>query len=175
MEQHDDASAEARGWAVINAHAHRERVAVENLERQGFRVYCPLIRKTVRHARRVQDVARPLFPGYLFLRAGVDAGRWRPALSTIGVRSLLRFGDRPGYVDDRFIQSLRARERDGVIVAPVTPYRVGQQVKIVGGAFDGLVATILELRDEERVTVLMEMLSGEVKVRLETRNLALTA
>jgi len=159
---------------VINAHPHRERVAVDNLERQGFEVYCPLIRKTVRHARRVLDVARPLFPGYLFLRAS-DVRRWRPALSTIGVRSLLRFGDQPGYVDDLFIQSLRAREHNGVIVAPATPWRVGQEVRIVGGSFDGLVATILELRDEERVTLLMEMLNGEVKVRMEARHLALTA
>jgi transcriptional antiterminator RfaH len=45
---------------------HREHVAIENLTRQKFVVYCPMELKRIRHARRTQDVVRPLFPGYIF-------------------------------------------------------------------------------------------------------------
>lgn len=66
------------GWAVINTQPHREHIAVENLQRQDFIPYCPLIRRHLRHARRVTDVLRPLFPGYLFVRVNPDIERWRP-------------------------------------------------------------------------------------------------
>lgn len=44
--------------------------------------------KRVRHARRVQDVPRPLFPGYMFVRVRLDTMRWRPMLAAPGVREL---------------------------------------------------------------------------------------
>ncbi len=166
-------SAEPGAWVVANTQPHREHVAVENLERQEFLAYCPLIRKRVRHARRSRDELRPLFPGYLFVRVDRDLQRWRPILSTFGVRTLVRCGDRPGFLDDRFIHSLKAREMDGAIVKPESPYRVGQQVRITGGAFDGLVAQIVEMDEKHRLVVLMDLLNRPVKVRIEERGVTL--
>jgi transcription antitermination factor NusG len=40
-------------------------------------------------------------------------------------------------------------------------------VRVSGGAFDGLVATIIEMHERDRLTVLMQLLSRVVKVRLE--------
>lgn len=162
-------SAELGAWVVANTQPHREHVAVENLERQEFVAYCPMIRKRIRHARRSRDVLRPLFPGYLFVRVNRDLQRWRPILSTFGVRTLVRFGDRPSLLDDGFIHSLKAREMDGAIVRPASPYKVGQQVMITGGAFDGLVAQIVEMDERDRLVVLMDMLNRPVKVRIEAR------
>jgi transcriptional antiterminator RfaH len=62
-------------WVAVNTHPHRERFALDNLRRQDFGAYCPMIRKRIRHARRTQDVLRPLFPSYLFVE--VDPERQR--------------------------------------------------------------------------------------------------
>jgi transcription termination factor NusG len=56
-------------WIVINTHAHREHMALDNLHRQDFEAYCPMIRKRRSHARRIESVLRPLFPNYLFVLA----------------------------------------------------------------------------------------------------------
>ncbi len=160
-------SAESGAWVVANTQPHREHVALENLERQEFLAYCPLIRKRVRHARRSRDVLRPLFPGYLFVRVDRDLQRWRPILSTFGVRTLVRCGDRPSFIEEGFIRSLKAREMDGAIVKPASPYRLGQQVRITCGAFDGLVATIIEMDERDRLVVLMGLLNRPVKVWIE--------
>ena len=90
--RNNDCHGQSGGWAVVNTQPHRETIALENLERQDFRAYCPVIRKRVRHARRSLDLLRPLFPGYLFAQVTLD--RWRPILSTYGVRSLVRCGVR---------------------------------------------------------------------------------
>lgn len=160
---------ERRPWIVASTHAHRERVALENLARQDFTAYCPLIRKRIRHARRAQDVLRPLFPGYVFVRVDPDLGRWRPILSTVGVRRVVSSGDRPSLMAEDFIAGLKAREVDGVVTRPPVRYEVGQKVRIMGGAFDGLIATILDLDEKERLVVLMDILSRPTRVRIASQ------
>jgi transcriptional antiterminator RfaH len=159
-------------WAVVNTHPHKEAFAIENLQRQHFRAYCPMTRKRIRHARREQDVLRPLFPGYVFTQIDPGLHRWRSIVSTFGVRSLVSFGDRLSFLQDGFIQTLMAREVDGAIVRPTTPYAVGQQVRISGGAFDGIVATIIEMNEKDRLVVLLNLLNNQVKAKLKTSNVA---
>ena len=156
----------ATRWVAINTHPHRERVDIENLVRQQFTVYCPTELRRVRHARRVQDVARPLFPGYVFAEVAPDLTLWRSLLSTYGVRSVIRFGDQPAFVDSGFIEGLRAREVDGVISKPVTPYRVGQGVRFAGGPFDGLIATIIEMGEKDRLVLLTSLLSQNIRLKV---------
>jgi transcriptional antiterminator RfaH len=62
---------------------------------------------------------------------------------------------------------MRAREMDGVVSRPESPYRIGQEVRVSGGALDGLVATIVEMHEPDRLTVLMQLLNRAVNVNLD--------
>ncbi len=159
-------------WFVVNTQPHKEALAIANLTNQGFATYCPVVRRRIRHARQFRDVLRPLFPGYVFVESAFEKSAWRPLLSTFGVRSLVRSGDNPSWLDPRFIDALRAREKDGAIVAPASPYREGQQIRIVEGPFDGKVATILSLDEKDRLIVLMDILNRPVRVRLDARQIS---
>jgi transcriptional antiterminator RfaH len=164
MERCDDAS---RGpWIAVNTNPHRERMVLENLQRQGLTAYCPMMRRTRSHARRVETVLRPLFPGYLFVQANAGLKRWRPILSAHGVRGVVRTGDDPSFVDDALIAGLRMREVDGAVVRPQSPYRIGQQVTISGGPFDGLITTILELDERDRLIVLLNVMNRGLRIKL---------
>jgi transcriptional antiterminator RfaH len=166
QQDRSDPSAAAAPWIVINSHPHREQLALENLQRQQFDAYCPMLRRRVSHARRVTTALRPLFPGYLFVRTGPTFRRWRPILSTYGVRNVVRAGDALSFIDDAFISGLKAREIDGVIVRPTSPYQVGQSVRIAAGPFDRLIATIIELGEKDRLVVLIDLLNRPTKVTL---------
>src|SRR5260221_14290685 len=113
--EHQRFDTAAAPWIVVNTHPHQENLALENLARQAFEAYCPMIRKRRSHARRVESVLRPLFPNYLFVRANRQLGRWRPILSTYGVRTIVRAGDELSFIDDGLIASLKAREVEGAI------------------------------------------------------------
>ena len=154
-------------WAVVNAHGNQEHVALRNLWRQDFQAYCPIITKRVRHARRICDVTRPLFPGYLFVQIQSHDERWRPILSTYGVRSLVRFGDRPGLLENGFISSLKAREVGGVIAGSDRYWKIGEDIRVSGGAFDGVVAQIIDIDSKDRILVLMDILGRKAKVTVE--------
>lgn len=157
---------ETSTWVVISTHPHKEQIAVENLDRQGFHAYCPRIRRRVRHARQVRQVLRPLFPGYVFVRLNPQWEQWRSIDATIGVRNLIRFGEKPGTIPSQFIASLQATEEDGAVALPRArdSYRPGEKVQLREGPFDGLIATVLSANDSERIMVLMDLLNQSVRV-----------
>ena len=156
----------ARQWMVVNTQPHRERFALENLDRQDFTSYCPMLQKTVRHARKARNVLRPMFPGYVFVEVDLEHQRWQSILSTYGVRSVVRCGDEPSFLTRDFIASLKVREVDGVIVRPQSRYTIGQKVRFSGGAFDNLIATIIDMDEKDRLVVLMDLLNSRVKVKV---------
>ena len=91
-------------WIVLTTHPHREDFAIENLVRQDYEAYCPMIVKRIKHARRTYDAKRPLFSGYVFVERPAQCDLWRPLLGTFGVRFLLR---QRGY--DRLCRAYTAR------------------------------------------------------------------
>lgn len=155
-------------WIVLACHAHKESVALDNLRRQDFTCYCPMLRRQVRHARRTYDSVRPLFPSYVFVAMDFDRRSWRALLSTRGVRSVISCGETPSTLKNEFIDSLRAREVDGAISRPPTPYSIGQRVRLNKAAFDGLVATIVDIDEKDRVVVLLDLLSRPVRVNVKS-------
>jgi transcription antitermination factor NusG len=56
---------------------------------------------------------------------------------------------------------LRLREKDGLIVLPETPYKVGQQVEFGPGPFDGIVGTILSMDEKQRLVILQKASAGD--------------
>jgi transcriptional antiterminator RfaH len=153
-------------WIAVNTNPHRERLVLDNLQRQGLNAYCPMMRRTRSHARRVETVLRPLFPGYLFVEANAALKRWRPILSSHGVRNVVRTGDEPSFIDNAFIAGLRTREVDGAVVRPPSPYRIGQEVRITGGPFDGFITTILEMDERDRLIVLLNVMNRGLRIKL---------
>ena len=156
-------------WYAVHTRPQAEAKALENLLRQGYAAYLPRYRTEIRHARRRETVLRPVFPRYLF--AGLDrtAARWRPILSTVGVSDLVRAGSEPMPVSAEIVAALREQERAGVFdcLARRRSLRLGELVRITTGAFEDMIGRLVELRDEDRVVVLLEMLGRSVRTQLE--------
>ncbi len=156
------------GWYVLATHPSREDYAIQNLERQNFKAYCPRIVTRVKRGRQFYDTPRPLFPSYVFVEQSPVLGRWKILLSTYGVRSVIRTGQVPSLINAEFVAELKAREVDGILRQPENPFRVGQEISVRGGVFNGLVGTILEMRASERIVVLINILNQQTKVFLTT-------
>lgn len=161
-------------WVAAGTHPHKEPTAITNLVRQGFEAYCPMIRKRWRHARKVREVLRPLFPGYVFIAIDQTQQRWRPILSTVGIRTLVRFGDTLGVLPHRFVESLRSYENDGAvsICYPPSSYAPGDRVRLCDGPFEGVIATVLSVEEHARLQILMHLLNRGVRVRVSANSVA---
>jgi transcriptional antiterminator RfaH len=158
-------------WIVVNTHPHREPLALSNLERQGYVLYCPMVAKRVRHARQTRDVLRPMFPSYVFVACDAQGQLWRPILSTFGVRSVVRSSDAPILLNGAVIAALKAREVNGVVRRPDMALEVGQNVRVEGGPLNGLIGQVLEMREKDRVLVLLRLLNQQTKVLVTSNDL----
>lgn len=154
------------GWIVVHTHANAEAKAEHHLRRQGYEVYLPRYRKTRRHARRLETVIRPLFPGYLFVGFDAESTPWRPIQSTISVRHLIRAGDTPVLAPDWVVDGLRGREDGLGLVEVCSSFVKGERVRIATGPLYDKLGVFDHADDNDRVIVLLDLLGRQVRVRL---------
>ena len=152
-------------WVVVQTQPHAEMKARRHLDHQGFATYLPLYQRRVRHARRNAMVLRPLFPSYLFVQLDPERQRWRSINGTIGVRQILADGETPRYLADRIIEEIKAREDESGTVKLAPPkFSPGQPVRLLSGAFADIAGMFEEMRDANRVVLLLSLLGRQVRV-----------
>jgi transcription antitermination factor NusG len=160
--------AEGQRWYVAQTIASSEFRAAAHLEAQRFRVFLPNVIRTVRHARQTRTVRSAAFPGYLFVALDIKRDRWRSINGTFGVSGLIASGAgaplaAPHGVVETLFHYLDERgvcrfERDLV---------VGQSVRIISGPLAQAMGRLTRLDARGRVQVLLEILGGEIQVKLE--------
>lgn len=161
-------------WYVVQTQANAENKAIAHLGRQGFATYLPRYLKRRRHARRIDIVAAPLFPRYLFVEIDMGVQRWRSIYSTVGVSRLVSNGDFPAPVPDEVISSLKRREStSGFVQLDHRPkFKAGDKVRILEGAFYDCLGIYDGMSDRERVEILLDLLGRKVRVRMNAEAIA---
>ncbi len=161
-------------WYVVQSHPRAETKALEHLRRQGYDAYLPRYLKRRRHARRIETIAAPLFPRYLFVRFDVETVRWRAIRSTLGVTHLVCQGDLPTPAPSGIVEGIRAREdeRGYVAMARDVPFRKGEMVRICDGALADQLGLFECATDEERVILLLDVLGRRIRVQLPIDSIA---
>jgi transcriptional antiterminator RfaH len=156
-------------WYVVQTQPHAETKAMGHLIRQGFAAYLPRYLKRRRHARRVDMVAAPLFPRYLFVGVDLETQRWRSIHSTTGVAHLVCNGDEPAAVPAEVVAALQRRE-DGtgyVKLERRQPFAPGERVRVVDGIFADNLGLFEGMADKERVAILLDLLGRKVRILLD--------
>jgi transcriptional antiterminator RfaH len=156
-------------WYVARTHPRAEAKAAAHLDRQGFSTYFPRYLKSRRHARRVETIAAPLFPRYLFVSVNMETQRWRSIQSTVGVMQLVRNGEEPAAISNRIIEDLKNREGElGFIKLDHRQmFRLGDKLRVVDGVFCDSLGLFEGMSDRDRVTILLDLLGRKVRVRLD--------
>ena len=72
-------------WYLIQTKPHAHATACENLRRQGFDVFLPLMVGTKKKNGNFLDIKQPLFPGYLFMGTSIDPVPWKSVNGTRGL------------------------------------------------------------------------------------------
>jgi transcriptional antiterminator RfaH len=145
-------------WYLLYTKPRQEKIALANLENQGYTAYLPLVdvEKIVRGARKA--VREPLFPRYLFLSLDPNGTTsWLPIRSTVGVANLVRFGSTLAQVSPELVESIQ-RSTEGALITQ--EHQPGERLAITSGPFRGLEA-IFQTYDGERRAVLLLTIMGK--------------
>jgi transcriptional antiterminator RfaH len=146
-----------RAWYLIYSKPQQERLALENLERQGYLSYLPLMRNRRRRKSRYVSIVEPMFPRYLFVHLSDETDNWGPLRSTVGVVNLVRFGMQAARVPDSLIEMMQGRDEEGVQTLESPDLKPGDQVRIVEGVMAGYEAIFQARTGKERVVLLLQL------------------
>lgn len=155
-------------WFVTRTQNNRERWAAENVARQGHAFYLPQTLETsyTELAGRRAKIAkcRPLFPSYLFVK--VESGQWGFLTGTFGIAAVvLGTASKPATIHDSVIQSLRAREIDGMVQLPSrNSFKDGDAVRPVDGVFKGRIGIVEGMPEASRRKVLFDFLGRKTSI-----------
>ena len=156
-----------QAWYLLYSKPRQERLALENLVRQRYEAYLPLIRIRRRRSGRYVSVVEPMFPRYLFIRLSDRSDNWGPIRSTLGVSKLVRFGDLPARVPDGLVSALQAQEDEsGMQNLPAPELRPGDRVRIVDGVMAGYEGLFHAESGAERVVLLLDIAGKATRVQL---------
>ena len=160
-------------WYLVQFKPNAHRVAVRNLQRQGFETFLPLQEITRRKVSRLTVGLRPLFPGYMFVGVDVGEAPWNTINSTIGVSRLVSFADNYKPLPLSLVSSLMLRcDEEGKLLPPKT-LNDGDRVEVLAGPFANFVATVEELDAQQRVWVLLEFMGQSTKMHTVPENVKL--
>jgi transcriptional antiterminator RfaH len=156
----------------VHTNIRKERLAHKELRKQGYETLYLHYLDTVRHARRVIGVLKPLFPRYVFV--AIRPGQSLYAVEfTLGVAGVVHCGAEPLEIPARVIAELRARgDENGRTDAPGGKplgrriYRTGETVRIKDGPLQGLLAT-MALDAGGEVRIWLNMFGGRVEAVLD--------
>ncbi len=155
-------------WHLIYTKPHQEKVAFDNLVRQNYQCYLPLIiKEKILRGKKILG-KEPMFPRYLFVRLSHDGQQnWSPIRSSKGVSHLVNFGGLAASLDDETMDNLQ-QKIDKALVLKV--FSTGDKVEILKGPFRGMEAIFNAYKGEERAMLLFNFMAKNLIAKFDLRD-----
>lgn len=164
---HRELPAHRAGWYALRLRSNREFRVARHLQEHGFDGYLPTYTQETRWSDRAKKLARPLFPGYIFVCA---AAGLTDLLRLPGVVQALPTSTDPALIDEREIESLRIALASGKPAAEC-PYVAGELVEIDRGPLAGVAGVVKRTRGALRVAVNITLLNRAMCVEVDAADL----
>jgi transcription antitermination factor NusG len=153
-------------WFALKVRSCHENTASLALKNQGFAEFMPTYRARRRWSDRFKDIDLPLFPGYVFCR--FNPKNRLPVLKLPGITGVVSFGQGPHPLDESEIERIRTLVECGLPVQPWPYLHVGDRVRIEAGALSGLEGILVQVKNEFRLVVSLNLLQRSVAVEIDS-------
>jgi len=154
-------------WYALHTRARHERVVEHRLREQGMETFLPTLRETHRWSDRKKIVDVPLFSCYVFVRCSLNADdrtrvyRVDSALGFVGTRGA-------GVpIPDEQIEGVRAALSQAAPCRTHPFLKVGQRVRVCGGAMDGVEGVFLSENGDNSLVISVDAIQRSLAVRID--------
>jgi transcription termination/antitermination protein NusG len=153
-----------RRWYAVYTRANHERHVADRLEGRSIDYFLPLYESVHKWKDRRVRLARPLFPGYVFVHLAL-----RDRLSVLQIAGVVRFVgfNSPVALTDEELRTLRAGLSQNSAAMPHPFLTVGQRVRIQSGPFAGLVGILRRKKSKFRIVVSLELIQRSIAVEVD--------
>jgi len=166
-------------WYCVRTQTKREHLAAKSLKQlEGVETFCPRLRYKKATRRGKVWWIEAMFPGYIFAYFSRPE-KERAVVHTLGVMTLLKFGQHVPTISSLFIaelceqmQNQESDENDMLTLQPTV--KEGDEVEIAHGAMQGITGEVVEvLPASERVKLLIDFLGNPLVVNADLFSLLL--
>ena len=150
-------------WILIYTKSNQEERAKENLNKQGFKTFLPLIQSS--NIISKSKSLEPVFPRYIFVQINRNLGNWNSIKSTYGVSKIGMFGEYFASVPNEIIDSIKKRINEKGTYKKIisrVDFKEGDSVTIKKGKFAGIDAIFLSDKSKNRVRLLLKLLNSSI-------------
>lgn len=156
-------SAPPTGWYALYTSSRREKQVARSLTERQIENFLPLYQAHRRwKKRRPTTLELPLFPNYVFVRAG----RRTSLLSVPGVLSIVGSERQSWTLPNHEIEFFRSSV--GILRFEPHPFfQIGDRVRIKNGALAGMDGVILRKENRLRVILTIDAIRSSVAVELD--------
>lgn len=152
-------------WVVAKLKPQALPIAEASVQRLGCRSLVPQHQASWRTRFGWRDGLRQLFPGYMFV--GIPFGSPLPngLRYARGISGLLGDGsDNPWIVQRKVMDELLERLDEHGVLRASEGLAPGDEVTLLSGPFSGWLCTVLESGEKDRISLLLSLFGGEVRL-----------
>jgi len=164
--RHAPPDAGAASWYAVQTRARHEKRIGAELQQKGITAFVPTIREAHRWSDRTKLVESPIFSCYVFVRMAESTSRL-DVLKTSGVFHFVGVSGQPASIPDSQIESLQTVIDRRLPLTSCGFLKVGQRVRIRGGALDGVEGTLTGIKGDQRLVISVDLIQQSVAVTID--------
>ena len=164
----------AAKWYVVHTYSGYENKVAQNIEKvvenrkvqdviQEVKIPIEMIEETDTKGNK-KEAESKLFPSYVLVKMVMTDESWYIVRNTRGVTGFVGPGSKPVPLSDKEVAALGVDVRK---VATTVSFKVGDDVTVLGGPFNGWVGNVKSINlEEQTVDILISMFGSETSATL---------
>lgn len=158
-------------WIVIRTKCNMELKVSMKINQLGGQTFLPKYRTFIRHARKVREVLRPLFPRYIFAKIN-NSNLWYQINNTSGVNNILMNNNTPSYISEQAFNSFVKQFNKNGILELNKNLKSGDLIKVNNSSFQKYKIIFKEYIGKKKAKLLLKILNNEVVITTELNKLS---
>lgn len=154
-------------WYAVHTYPRHEKAVAERMRQQGLAAFLPTVTEVHRWSDRRKSVELPLFSCYVFaniLPRNEDRIR---VLRTHGVIGLVGARGEGTPIPNEQMEAVRTVLAQDLSCGPHPFLKIGQRVRVRGGALDGLEGVLISKNGDNTLVVSVDAIQRSLAVRID--------
>jgi transcription antitermination factor NusG len=158
---------QSANWYALLTRPRHEKLVSERLAERGVETFLPLITEVHRWSDRSKTVQLPLFSCYVFAKFGANRSDCLRVLRVNGVLQLVGSRGEGTPIPHQQIDAVRTLVESSIPWSAYPFLKIGQRVRIRGGALDGVHGILLSRAGNSTLVISVDLIQRSIAVRVE--------
>ena len=161
------AAAEDQNWYALHTRPRHEKLVVQRLVERGVETFLPIVTEVHRWSDRKKSVQLPMFSCYVFAKFMPKRSDRLQVLRVGGVLGLVGSQGAGTPIPDEQVDAVRTLIEGAVPWSPHPFLKIGQRVRIRGGALEGMEGILVSRNGNHTLVISVDAIQRSLAVRVE--------